>query len=73
MLFIEDVLVGRNDTKGLFWLFLSEDGWQVEQVIKIVCNRGGDAAVRAVPKLVMNGTRNRVSGKILKCGSVRYG
>ena len=73
MLFMKDGLVEQNDAKALFWLFLSEDDQQAHQVIQIVRKRGEDAAVRAAQKYRTNGTRNSVSGKILKFGNVRYG
>jgi TPR repeat protein len=51
MLFTKDGLVERNDAKALFWLSLSEDDPQAQQVIKILRKRSGDAALRAAQKV----------------------
>ena len=51
MLFTEDGLVERSDAKALFWLSLSEDDVQAQQIIQILRKRGGDEAVQAAQKM----------------------
>ena len=51
MLFAIGELVERDDAKALFWLSLSEDDPQAEQVSQIVRKRSGDAAVQAAQKM----------------------